>query len=361
MPQIARWFLTAVLVLAGIRPFAQIDSLLKNVSIGYMMQNDDTPISNLRNYETRKRDDYGMTLFFNIFAAAKLKLFKKCETEIKLDLYSILYTRGLGTTSVISKSNPDFNYYSYLLKKHPDWNDIYVYNQVSVSKTVRQLSFRNKYKNIGIGLDFKNTLIDSDKDQFIIDVQRTWHRFVNTKNYYHKPFTDSSIFKGKSISYFSINPNISFLKNLIYSRKSYINLYAEAGAWINSLNQYKIALVSPYIKSSYAFGLKTLIHKINRLNISYEIYFEPLENFQLYSDPGTNGYQKFSVEINMLGKKAGKMKANKKYCMLYTFSPYTVYSPIGRKEDYWLSYSPPKNDLRLNESFFNFSASMLLK
>jgi len=352
--------LISVFVFIRINSFSQDTSGLKSVTVAYDFHNDDTGISNFRNYNVRRRDDFGLTLQMGLYTELKLKIFKKAYTNVKFHFYSGLFTRSLGSNSSLKKEDPDYGDYSYLAEKHPDWAYVYVGNQIALTKIVKQINFFNRYKTFGVSLSFKETIIDRDQDQFMIDVQRRWHRFLDTKNYYHKPFTDSTIFKEKNLKYYSISSAFAFFDTIIFRNNVDFNYLVEAGVWINSRNDYRIKTFSPYVRSKVMvkFG-KSLTH-LKRFHIGYEGYYEPRENLQLYANPGTYGYQRLHAEINLLSKKIEKQNS-KKYLLVFTLTPYSIYFPIGLKRDHWLNYVPPEKDKKVIESYFQAAMSLYFK
>ena len=76
---------------------------LKSIAIGYYMLNDNDPISNQKSYNSRNRDDHGLTFLYQFRVEARLELFKKAETTIRFENYLGLFTRDIGTISKIDE------------------------------------------------------------------------------------------------------------------------------------------------------------------------------------------------------------------------------------------------------------------
>ena len=74
-------------------------------------------------------------MFIDVAAGCKFRKGLITNTQIvfsfRFNNQSGLYTRGLGTVSKIDKDNPYFDDYAYLLDLHPDWDNLYINNQIS--------------------------------------------------------------------------------------------------------------------------------------------------------------------------------------------------------------------------------------
>ena len=336
---------------------ANNDSLLKSIQVGYFTFNDNNPIDNAQNsYEDRKRDDHGLTYLLGYYVEARFNFFKKSVTSIGFTDHSALYTKGLGTTTTLTEDNKNYEDYKYLLDKHPDWSALHVNNQISYSKNVKEFSFINHYKNISIGGLIRYSSIYSGEDQKMADVQRKVHKLIKSRNYYHVPFADSTIFKGKNISYFSFAPTFNRTKKLVETNK--ISVFGGVGGsiWFNTLTNYKIPSVSPVVNANLKLGYgKSFANRERKLNLNYVLHYEPNEVVQNFADPGTNGSHFIGVTVNFASKKSNE----KSHYLLYTLTPYSLHIPIGQQDDVIANYQPREGNLRMIESFLNLT--VLLK
>ena len=215
-----------LLLLISRKSLANYDSTkLKSISIGYYMLNDDSPFTNQQSYSKRNNDDHGLTLLNQTSVIAKLRIIKSAETCIQYNNYFGLFTRDIGTIYIMKKVNPDYDYFSYILKKHPDWDNVLLYNQVAITKSENEVFITNKTKNFNYGLAFKNTKIDSDENQQGTSIQHWFHKTLRVRNFYHKPFIDSSIFKGTEFNYFSYSLFAGFNKTFKFKK----NIFRHAG------------------------------------------------------------------------------------------------------------------------------------
>jgi len=352
-----------LLLLISRKSFANSDSTkLKSISIGYYMLNDDNPFTNQKSYNKRNNDDHGLTLLNQTSVIAKLRIIKSAETSIQYNNYFGLFTRDIGTIYIMKKVNPDYDYFSYILKKHPDWDNVLLYNQVAITKNVNEVFITNKTKNFNYGLAFKNTKIDSDENQQGTSIQHWFHKTLRVRNFYHKPFIDSSIFKGTEFNYFSYSLFAGFNKTFIFKKNISLEINPIIGFWHNLTSRYTIVPFSPYgmLNVSLRTG-KMLTETVNRVELKYNVYLEPYERLQLFSDPGTIGWQALMLNINFLGCKKVKMESLKKYYFLYSVNVASYFSPLGRNNDNIIKYRPSNNDKRSLTGLFNLKAAVMFK
>jgi len=332
------------------------DSLFQSMSIGFFGFNDNNPIDGaISGFEDRRRDDHGLTMLIGYSLKAKLKLFQNTLTIIQFTDQSALYTKGYGTTTTLQADNPLYDDYKYLLKKHPDWAGLYVNDQVSYEKNTKEILINQIYKNLQLGLGIRYSTINSGVDQNMADFQRFFHKITKSRNYYHVPFIDSSIFRGKKITYFSIAPSIFYERILMLKNQWQINSGIGGKLWYNTTSEYGIPEFSPELNVNASVGYgKSFGPNQRKWMLRYAMTYEPKEIVQRYSDPGTEGFQYLGLEFNFRSKKA----AEKPFYLHYTLRPYAIYLPIGLANDETIGYVPPSNDLRFIEGILNFSIAL---
>ncbi len=335
---------------------------VRSISVGYYMLNDNDPVSNQKGYDARNRDDHGLTFLYRLHAEAELQLFKNTKTTIRFENYCGLFTRDMSTISTIKSDDPDYSYFSYILAKHPDWDNVLLYNQSAITKNMNSLSFSNNMKNIIYGVSFKLTKIDSDDEQRGTNIQHWFHKSLKVRNFYHKPFSDSTIFKGAQFSYFSASLFGGYNKLFDISPKFSFSIAPQLGLWYNFTNKYTIVPFSPYAKlnASFNFG-RTIYSSTKRFGLTYDLYYEPNERLQLFSDPGTQGNHSIGLSFNFAGKKKSKIEECKTWFMMYKLSAFSYHMPIGLKKDNILNYTSQGNDKRTLMGLINLTAVLVLK
>lgn len=321
------------------------------------MMNDDNPFSNLGDYENRKTDDHGLTLMAGFYTQFDFNFNKKIRTRIFTKHSTALYTKGFGTLSIIKPENPDYEYFKYILAKHPDWDNILLYNQIAITKNTNSLNFLNSYFNIlfGAGIEFNE--IGMDDKQLGAAIQQTFHKTLKVRNYYHKPFTDSSSFKN-SFNYTSFLFHGGTYFNKEYSR---FNLYTELFGSIkyNSVSHSIIKKIMPSINwnSTINFG-KKISYALRRFELNNILFYNPNEILQYASDPGTKGYNVCKINIVFTGKPLNKIN---NWVMIYKINPFEIAMPFGRKDDLVFNYQPVNGKLNLLTGYMNVSAGVLFK
>lgn len=339
------------------------DSTFYNsVSVGYYMLNDNDPISNQKGYDARNRDDHGLTFLLQFHAEAKLSLMKNTQTTIRYENYCGLYTKGLGTLTKLPKTDVDYEYFSYILQEHPDWDNILLYDQVAVTKNVNTFYLSNQTKSIVYGLALRQINIDSDYNQRGADIQQEFHKALKVRNFYHKSFLDSSVFKGVEHSYFATSIYGGHFKRFNIKPKLALSISPIIGFWYNLTNEYSLKSFSPFIKFAASAELgKTIFKDVKRFNLGYQFYTEPNERLQLYSDLGSQGNNSVSVEVNFGGKKGEKLAQCTKWFMLYKLNVFSMHMPFGMKADPIMDYKANGSDKGNLLGFINFSVLMVLR
>lgn len=321
-----------------------------------VMYNDDNPISNQKPYENRRRDDHGITLSYGYSISSRLKFSENLTGEIKLNRISSLYTKGLNSTTDIDENSPYFDNYAYLAKKHPDWGAIHVNNQIAYSKQINEIelniTLNQKYL---FGLQLRSNLIASGEEQKAIDFQRTFHQRLKARNYFHVPFTDSSLFGGENIRYSSVNPSIGFLHLHEWEGSFSISAIGQVGCWINFSAPAFIKPLMPNAQLNIGLHKAIKDSKQDRFSFKYSVYINPNEIVQLYANPGSSGYHFCGFNYHLTNIK----KTKKNFYYDLSIRPYSIYIPFGKKEDNTFSYKAPENDLRWIEGFFNLSFRMV--
>jgi hypothetical protein len=323
-------------------------SLLKKVSFGYSMHNDDNFISNQKDYSNRNRDDHGLTFQYGFSLGVNLEIFKNSNTDLNFRNNNSLYTKGLGTNSIITNTHPNYADYEYLKDKHPDLDEIFVLNQIAYSKSLNQLDLINRYKHLRLGVSLKYTTISSRENQFMTNAQRKFHKFTKARNYTHEAFTDSSIFGSQKFHYFSIASIIGYEANWVDNDFMLVRNRIDFLFWFNSTNSYSISAVSPRFHSELLFGFGKPSSANHRLfELTGSVQFEPLEIIQEFSDPGSNGF--IHMGFNFLLKKP----KNDNPTLYAILTPYSLYIPFMKEFDVTLNYVAPKKDKRIVEGFAN--------
>jgi len=353
----------SLLVLLGHFSFADGDSTFYNsINLGYYILNDNDPISNQKSYDERKIDDHGLTLFLQLHVEAKLNLLKQTQTTIRFENSCGLYTKGLGSITKLPKTDGDYNYFSYILEDHPDWDNILLYDQVAITKNVNTIYLSNQIKNIIYGLGLRQVNIDSDLNQRGTRIQHEFHKTLNARNFYHKSFLDSSVFKGASINYMAASLFGGYYKRLNIKPKFELTVSPLVGFWYNNTNGYTLNSFSPYIKLNVNAGLgKTIFADVKRFQLGYQFYFEPKERLQLYSDLGSQGNNFVSFDVNFGGKKAERLAQCKKWLMLYKLNMFSMHMPFGKIDDTIMNYKGSSTDKGNLLGFVNFSVVMVMR
>ena len=106
---------------------------------------------------------------------------------------------------------------------------------------------------------------------------------------------------------------------------------------------------------------KTIFADSKRFNVGYQFYLEPMERLQLYSDPGTQGNNALSLDINFGGKKAAQLEQCNTWFMLYKLNLCSMHMPFGKISDSILNYKAGTGDKGNLLGFINFSVAMVLK
>jgi len=176
------------LIIAKVTLAASDSTFYNSVNIGYYMLNDNDPISNQKGYDARNRDDHGLTFLLQFNAEAKLSLMKNTQTTIRYENYCGLFTKGFGTLTKLPKNDADYEYFSYILKEHPDWDNILLYDQVAATKNVNTLYLSNQTKNIVYGIGLRQINLESGYNQRGTRIQHEFHKTLKVRNFYHKSF-----------------------------------------------------------------------------------------------------------------------------------------------------------------------------
>jgi hypothetical protein len=342
---------------------AASDSTFYNsVNIGYYMLNDNDPISNQKGYDARNRDDHGLTFLLQFNAEAKLNLMKNTQTTIRYENYCGLFTKGFGTLTKLPKNDADYEYFSYILKEHPDWDNILLYDQVAVTKNVNTLYLSNQTKNIVYGIGLRQINLESGYNQRGARIQHEFHKTLKVRNFYHKSFLDSSVFKGVEHSYFATSVYVGYFKRFDIKPKFALTLAPTAGFWYNLTNDYTLKSFSPFAKINVAAALgKTIFNDVKKFNVGYQFYMEPNERLQMYSDQGAQGNNSISLDVNFGGKKAATLEQCTKWFMLYKLNVFSMHMPFGKKDDPIMSYKANGSDKGNLLGFVNFSVVMVLR
>jgi hypothetical protein len=334
----------------------------QSLNIGYYMLNDNDPISNQKGYDARNRDDHGLTFMLQFHAEAELHLIKNTKTKLRYENYCGLFTKGFGTLTKLPQSDTDYEYFSYILKEHPDWDNILLYDQVAVTKNVNTFYISNQNKNLVYGLGVRQVNIDTDLNQKGTRIQHEFHKTLKVRNFYHKSFLDSSVFKGTSLNYMALSLYGGYYKSIAIKPKFQLTLAPTLGFWYNATNAYTLNSFSPFIKINLNAGLgKTLFADIKRLNVGYQFYMEPMERLQMYSDPGTQGNNALLLDINFAGKKAAQLEQCTQWLMLYKLNLFSMHMPFGKINDTIMNYSATGSDKGNLLGFVNFSVVMVLR
>lgn len=327
------------------------------VNIGYFMLNDDNPISNQKDYEERKRDDYGLTMSVGFDLGLTIQVFENIESEISFVNANSLYTKGLNTITTLFEDDPYYDEYSYLLDKHKDWQYPHVNNQIAYSKKIYELEIQNSYKERYLfGLGFRHSTIYVEEEQFMTNLQRSFHRILNARNYFHVPFVGQSVFGDCDIKFFSWSPFIGAREELKIHEKLFLQGAIKTGAWFNYVVEDEIPEFSPYGNAALNLFIPVEEYEeVARLELYYLIHYEPQEIIQMYSNPGTNGYQNIGLNFNFTNVR----KTQKSFYFIISVAPYEVYLPLGKKTDVTFDYEPPEDDLKFVEGFFNSSVTFV--
>ncbi len=332
--------------------YGQNDSLIRSAWFGYFMLNDDNPISNQKDYEDRRRDDHGLTMSIGLEMGMELQFSENWTSEFSFVIANSLYTKGLGTTTTLMEEDPYYDDYSYLLEKHKDWTNPHVNDQIAYSRNIEELEWLNCWKERFLGgLGLRHSKIDVDEDQFMTDVQRNFHRILNARNYFHVPFVGESSFGENDISFYSWAPLLGAKAEWELSEKIRFNGWIKTGAWFNYVGHQDIPEISPFGDARLNFYMPIKEEDVARLELYYQMHYEPEEIVQMYSNPGTNGYQNIGINYNFSNVR----KTEKSYYFIISVSPYEVYLPLGKKTDVTFDYVPPEDDLKFVEGFFNSS------
>lgn len=341
---------------------ANDSTFYNSINVGYYMLNDNDPISNQKGYDARNRDDHGLTFLLQFNAEAKLNLMKNTQTTIRYENYCGLFTKGFGTLTKLPKNDGDYEYFSYILKEHPDWDNILLYDQVAVTKNVNTLYLSNQTKNIVYGIGMRQINLESGYNQRGTRIQHEFHKTLKVRNFYHKSFLDSSVFKGVEHSYFAASVYGGYFKRFDIKPKFALSIAPTAGFWYNVTNDYTLKSFSPFAKINVAAALgKTIFSDIKRFNVGYQLYVEPNERLQLYSDQGTQGNNSISLDVNFGGKKAATLEQCTKWFMLYKLNVFSMHMPFGKKADTIMDYKANGSDKGNLLGFVNFSVVMMMR
>lgn len=348
--------------LVQIAALANDSTFYKSVNMGYYILNDNDPISNQKSYDERKIDDHGLTLFLQMHVEAKFNIFKQTQTTLRFENSCGLYTKGFGSLTKLPKTDADYDYFSYILKDHPDWDNILLYDQVAITKNVNTIYLSNQTKNIIYGLGLRQVNIDGDLNQRGTLLQHEFHKTLNARNFYHKSFLDSSVFKGASINYMAASLFGGYYRRFDIKPKFQLAVAPLVGFWYNSTNDYTINSFSPYLKLNVNAGLgKTIFDDVKRFQVGYQFYFEPNERMQMYSDLGTLGNNALMLDINLGGKKAATLEQCTKWFMLYKLNVFSMHLPFGKIDDTIMNYKTNGTDKGNLLGFVNFSVVMVLR
>ena len=349
----------------GVEAFGQA---INGITINLDMKNDDSPLTNLVDYKYRHIDDHGLTFLFNPSVELDFKLLKGSETVVKYNFFAGLYARDLGITTALLPGDPSYGFYHYLLDKHPDWHNILVYDELSVSKYVHQIDLLEKFQRWDVGLSIKATSIDAGANQTMEGVQKWYHRLINTKAYYALPsYVDSNLYKGKNFAYYSISPYMAY--HMPCLTNSHLSLLGEVamGCWLNSSTLYGTSALSPFVKLQTELNFGKLLNEgtvarqqRRRFQAVWSCYYEPNELLPQYSDPGTKGYDYFGFNVEYYARKMGNASSPKKWVVVYNITPYGLFLPMLPGKDPIINYVPPHGDLRFIQDFLGVKVKLVL-
>lgn len=335
---------------------------VKEFNVAYFILNDNDPVSNQKGYENRNRDDHGLTFNYSILSHLKLEIGKNLLSQVQYQYYKGLYTRGFGTTTAIKKGDYDYDYFSYILEKHPDWQNIYLYDQTALTKSFHGLELNNRYKNFIFNTAIRAIELDGRINQSGTQIQAGFHKLLNARNFYHKSFTDSSVLLGNKVNYLSLLASIGYFKTLFNNNLYTLNSSICSGIWYNSISNYGIAQFNPFAEVALDFQYGKMInHQIRRFHFNYLLRVDPNERLPHFSDQGSRGFHGISVQLNVPGLASTKIETLKKYYFIYQISLINIYQPIAVQKDRMTNYIAPSNDKQLITGFCNLAIKMCFK